>query len=169
MSEDEVFQTDLYDWYLSNGEPDRLLKVESPYIITYLQRKASDDIEHADLLWRYYTQAERYQDAAVVQLALGKSAFRLGLDRRIEYLSRAKANASTIRPGIARPARTEVLREVSDLLDVANIQDDLLQRLKGDSRIAADRKPSVTQALDGKILSLSEVSTSYPTSIFNRS
>ena len=45
--------------------------------------------------------------------------------------------------------RLQLLREVSDLLDVANIQSDLLQRLKGDERIPADRRPAVISDLDG--------------------
>lgn len=157
MSEDEVFQTDLYDWYLQENRPDKLLEVESPYVITYLERRSSEDISHADMLWQYYLQNERFQDAAMVQLALGKSEFTLSLDQRIKYLGNAKTNASTTRPGIKRSIRNDVLREVSDLLDVANIQSDLLQRLKGDSRITADRRPTVIKELDGTILPLSVV------------
>ena len=160
-SEDEVFQTDLYDWYLAQGRTDRLLEIQSPYIITYLQRKSSDNVEHADLLWKYYTQAERYHEAASVQLALAKSAFDLTLDRRIEYLSRAKANASTHVLSGSRQTRQLLLREISDLLDLANIQDDLLQRLKADERITSERKPEVVKALNGQILSLTELYNSY--------
>ncbi|KAL8711927.1 MAG: hypothetical protein Q9225_007024 [Loekoesia sp. 1 TL-2023] len=160
-SDDEVFQTDLYDWYLQNNRAEQLLEVESPYVVTYLERRSSDDIAHADLLWRYYVQNERYQDAAAVQLALAKSKFMLSLNRRIEYLGNARTNASTTRPGIVRSTRTEVLREISDLLDVANIQSDLLQRLKGDSRITADRRPKVIEELDGTILPLSVLFNTY--------
>lgn len=159
-SEDEVFQTDLYDWYLAEGRAERLLEIKSRYVVTYLQRKSSDDIAHADLLWKYYCQADRYSDAAAVQLALAKSPFELPLDRRIEYLSRAKANANTYTAGVSRPTRQVLLREVSDLLDVANIQDDLLQRLKADERIAPERRPEVLNDLDGLILNLTEVSKS---------
>ena len=160
-SDDEVFQTDLYDWYLAQGRTDRLLEIQSPYIITYLQRKSSDDIAHADLLWRYYTQSERYHDAAGVQLALGKSAFALSLDRRIEYLSRAKANASTHVLGGSRQTRQALLREISDLLDLANIQDDILQRLKAHPRITSQRKPEVIGELNGQILNLTELYNKY--------
>ena len=157
-SDDEVFQTNLYDWYLAQGQSERLLSINSPYIITYLQRKSADDIAHADLLWRYYNQANLNHEAAAVQLALAKSAFTLSLDRRIEYLSRAKANASAQKSGVGRQTRQALLRESTDLLDVANIQDDILQRLKGDARIVADRRPTVIQELDGPILGLTEVS-----------
>ncbi|KAI4245957.1 MAG: hypothetical protein L6R40_002173 [Gallowayella cf. fulva] len=160
-SDDEVFQTDLYDWYLQENRSDRLLEVESPFVITYLERRSSDDIAHADLLWKYYLQKERYQDAAMVQLALAKSQFMLSLDQRIDYLGNAKTNASTARPGIARSARMEVLREVSDLLDVANIQSDLLLRLKGETRIAADRRPQVIEELNGPILPLTVLFNTY--------
>ncbi|KAL9136360.1 MAG: hypothetical protein Q9175_002436 [Cornicularia normoerica] len=151
-SNDEAFQTDLYDWYLSQERTDRLLDIQSPYIVIYLERKASGNITHADLLWKYHSQRGQNHEAAVVQLMLARSDFKLSLDRRIEYLGRAKANASTTSPGIARHARYQLLRDVSDLLDVANIQSDLLQRLKGDERIPADRRPAVINDLDGALV-----------------
>lgn len=159
-SHDESFQTDLYDWYLSQDRIDRLLEIQSPYIVTYLQRRSSDDIKHADLLWRYHSQRGYNHEAAVVQLALAQSAFELPLDRRIEYLGRAKANASTASPGIARHTRYQLLREVSDLLDVANIQSDLLQRLSVDERISDERRPHVEKDLNGALLPFDVVGTS---------
>ena len=151
-SEDEAFQTDLYDWYLSQGRTDRLLEIHSPYIVTYLQRKSVEDVANADLLWRYHTQNGHNHEAARVQLDLAQSNFPLSLDQRIEYLGRAKANASTSTPGVARQTRYQLLREVSDLLDVANIQSDLLQRLKLDPRISAQRLPEVLKELNGSML-----------------
>lgn len=161
-SDDEAFQTDLYDWYLSQGRTDRILEIQSPYIVTYLQRRSSDDIAHADLLWKYHSQAGHNHEAADVQLALAKSQFSLTLDRRIEYLGRAKANASTPSPGIARHTRYQLLREVSDLLDLANIQSDLLQRLRLDERVSADRRPAIIEALNGPILPMNNVRTIIP-------
>lgn len=157
-SDDEAFQTDLYDWYLTQGKTDRILEIQSPYIVTYLQRRSSDDIAHADLLWRYHSQAGRTHQAAEVQLALAKSQFALTLDARIEYLGRAKANASTPSPGVSRSTRYELLREISDLLDVANIQSDLLQRLINDQRISVERRPAITEELNGQLLPMNYVS-----------
>ena len=165
-SEDEVFQIDLYDWYLNQGQADRLLEIQSPFIITYLERKASEDITHADLLWKYYSHWSRPHEAATVQIDLAKSSFSLSLDTRIAYLSRAKANASTYAPGFGRQTRQVLLREVSDLLDVANIQDDLLQKLKVDARIAPERKEEVLKQVDGQILGLTEVVSCFDRSIF---
>ena len=156
-SEDQVFQTDLYDWYLQEGRTDRLMSIESPFLVTYLKRKSLENVSHADLLWKYYSQAERHYDAAEVQLDLANSDFQLSLDQRIEYLSRAKANASTQKLGVGRQTRNSLLRKISDLLEVANLQGDLLQRLKGDDRIAPDAKHVVIQELDGPIQALTLV------------
>lgn len=162
-SKDEVFLTNLYDWYLEMGWSDRLLQIQSPFVITYLERKSIDDIAHADLLWRYYAQSERFFEAAKVQLQLAQSSFVLPLNRRIEYLGRARANASIFTPDVGRQSRQRLLQEISELIDVANIQDDLLQRLKDDDRIAADRKAAVFQEVDNQVMDLSEVCEPPPT------
>lgn len=161
-SDDEVFQTNLYDWYLSQGWSDRLLDISSPYVVTYLERKSTEDITHADLLWRYHANYHDYLQAAAVQLQLAKSGFDLSLEARIEYLSRAKTNASTRLNGMAelggsRQSRQELLREITDLLDIANIQEDLVERMKSDPRLTPERAPVLLKPLTGQILSLSEV------------
>ncbi|KAK5149498.1 hypothetical protein LTR04_007040 [Oleoguttula sp. CCFEE 6159] len=166
-SDDEVFQTSLYDWYLSQGWKDRLLEISSPYVVAYLQRKSIDDVDHADLLWRYYAHYNSFFEAAEVQLMLAKSAFDLTLEQRIEYLSRAKTNASTRTMGMrevrsSRQSRQELLREVSELLDVANLQEDILQRLKQDTRFPdAERKAMALKQLNGPVLSLEELFNGY--------
>ncbi|KAI9775046.1 MAG: hypothetical protein M1839_001598 [Geoglossum umbratile] len=165
-SEDEVFQNSLYDWYIDKGWNDRLLEVESPYIIGYLKRKFTESPAFADLLWNYYAQREQYHEAAKVQLELAKigihnDKFRIPLEKRIEYLSRAKANASTFTPGIGRQSRQTLLHEISELLEVANIQDDLLQRLKCDPRLTPEKKREVLTELDGPIIGLTELFNEY--------
>lgn len=157
-SEDEVFLTSLYDWYLEQGWSDRLLEAKSPFVITYLERKSTDDIAYADLFWRYYTQANRFFEAAQVQLKLAQSAFSLSLGRRIEYLGQARANASAFTPDFGRQSRQRLLQEVSSLMDVANIQDDLLLRLKEDPRIAPDQRAEVLKEVDNAIMDLTVVS-----------
>lgn len=162
-SDDEVFQTYLYDWYLSQGWSDRLLEISSPYVVNYLQRKSKDDVAHADLLWQYYLHYGAFFEAAQVQLQLATSGFDLSLSTRMEYLSRAKANAaSRIHSGVrdfGRPAqsRQELLREISDMLDLVTIQSELLARLEKDPRLSAERKPIIRKELGGRILSLDEV------------
>ena len=162
-SKDEVFLTSLYDWYLEQGWSDRLLQNQSPFVATYLERKSSDEINHADLLWRYYALSQRYFEAAKVQFQLAQSAFTLSLSQRIQYLGQARANASISTPDVGRQPRQRLLQEISNLIDIANIQDDVLQRLKDDERIPPERKPEVLKEVDGPIMDLSTVSDLFST------
>lgn len=161
-STDEVFLTSLYDWYLEQGWNDRLLQTQSPFVVTYLQRKSNDDLGHADLLWRFYAQSQRFFETAQVQFHLANSAFVLPLSRRIEYLGQARANASIFTPDVGRQSRQRLLQEISNLIDVANIQDDLLQRLKDDDRILPERKPEILREVDGPVMDISTVSAKFP-------
>ncbi|RAH71700.1 putative non-repetitive nucleoporin [Aspergillus aculeatinus CBS 121060] len=154
-SRDEVFLTTLYDWYLEQGWSERLLQSDSPFVVAYLERKADDDIEHADLLWRYFAQSERFFEAAKVQLQLAQSSFNIPLSRRIEYLGWARANASIFTPDVSRQARQRLVQETSNLIDVADIQDEILQRLKDDPRVAPEAKPQVLNEVDGAIRDIS--------------
>jgi nuclear pore complex protein Nup155 len=168
-SEDEVFQNYLYDWYMSKGWAERLLDIHSPFVVEYLGRSAEKDLAHADLLWRYYAHYNDYLSAAETQYHLAKSSLPLTLEKRIEYLSRAKANASTRMTGFAdaggmrnRQSRQELLRNISDHLDIANIQDDVLQKIKGDERLSGDRRVAVIAHLNGQIHPIDEVSFEAP-------
>lgn len=161
-SEDEVFQNDLFDWYLEQGWSDRLLEITSHYVISYLKRKSVEEARHADLMCRYYAHHHRFFDAAEVQLQLAKSGFDLSLEHRIRYLSQAKTNASTRLTGLgdvpmSRQSRQELLREATDLLDLANIQSDILDRMKGERRLSPERKPEIIRSLNGQILPLDDL------------
>ncbi|KAG9974279.1 nucleoporin-domain-containing protein, partial [Aureobasidium melanogenum] len=162
-SEDEVFQNNLYDWYMGQGWNDRLLEISSPYVISYLRRRMDKNPDHADLLWRYYAHHNNFLEAASVQLLLAKSGFELNLEQRIGYLSRARTNASirTVSLLDAAQGRQQLLREITDLLEVGNIQDDILQRMKSDTRLTEQRRPQVLKALDGQILEVAELFNQY--------
>ncbi|KAF2098698.1 nuclear pore complex protein [Rhizodiscina lignyota] len=174
-SSDELFQMNLYDWYLAQGWPDRLLEIKSPFVVSYLQHKSLEDVLHADLLWKYYTHYARYFEAATVQLQLAKSGFNLGLNARIEYLARAKANAGTktgadsfrglnglsSSMGRSRQGRQEIIREINDLLELANLQEDLLSRLLRDRRLTKDKRPEIMKDLNGPIKTLDELYHQY--------
>ena len=157
-SSDEVFQTDLYDWYLDQGQAERLLTIQSPYVITYLRRRFLEDITIADLLWRCHSQAGRTYDAAEVLLELARSDFDLSLDQRVEYLSRAKANALTTTIGVKRANRRMLNHDINDLLDVASIQGDLLQKFGDDPRCNDENRRNIFGRLNNKILPIQEVS-----------
>lgn len=163
-SDDEVFHFDLYEWYIQQGWTDRILAIDSPHVVTFLQRLAGTGAEHADLLCRFYTNRSRFFDAAEVQAQLALSDFALGIKDRIRLLSLAKANASVATVGVSRQEQQMLNHVVSETLEVANIQDDLLGRMRMDERIDSDKMIEIEQALDGKILELSEVSCPRATS-----
>jgi nuclear pore complex protein Nup155 len=160
LSEDEVFQNCLFDWYLQNGSSQRLLDLTNPFVIAYLQRRAVNEREQADLLWKYYAHHNEYFEAAKVQLQLAKSGFTIELPTRVEYLSRAKANASTRLPTFGRlnGSKQEVIRDISDQLDCASVQLDVLRRLETDDRLQEPTRTTVLQRLNGQVLSLDNVS-----------
>lgn len=165
-SDDEVFQNYLYDWYMQKGWSERLLEINSPFVVEYLRASSEKDVNHADLLWRYYSHYNDYLSAAETQYQLAKSSLDLRLEKRIEYLSFAKANASTRMTGFSetgvrnRQSRQELLRNIADHLDIANIQDDILGKLRSDERLAKDpaRREQVLAILNGQIQPLDEVS-----------
>lgn len=157
-SDDEVFQFDLYDWYLTQGWSEKLLSIDSPFVITFLTRESRSNIDRADLLWKYYVHQGEFFNAATIQYELAQSQFRIPLSRRIEYLSRAKANANAQTGGIGRQTRQVLLHQITELLDVASIQDELLHAMRGDSRIAEDRRATEVTVLDDQILPIDLVS-----------
>ncbi|WPG99192.1 Non-repetitive/WGA-negative nucleoporin C-terminal-domain-containing protein [Acrodontium crateriforme] len=162
-SDDAVFLTCLYDWYISIGQADRLLEIDTPFVVEYLQRMSESERTHADLLWRYFAHHNNYLQAAAVQLNLARNDNTLSLVDRIGYLSRARTNASTRQSALtdSRQSKQQLLREISDLLEVANIQDDILQRMKSDPRLTEERRPVVLQNLDGPILDVGELFNQY--------
>ena len=163
-SKDEVFFANLYDWYLSKHWYDRLLATDSGFIVKYLEQKARESVDNADLLWQYFGQKSQYHEAAKVQLDLAQSNFNLPLDRRLEYLSRARANASaftTANSTVNRKTKQKLLTEINSLVEVANIQDELLSRLRGDSRLTEQNREQVLNDLDGPVKTISDLYNGY--------
>lgn len=160
-SEDEVFQTDLYDWYLDQGQENRLLVIQSPYVVKYLERRFEDSLVIANLLWKHHGMAGNSLKAAQVQVQLARSAYPLTLNERIEFLGRARANASAASFGTGRQARQSLLLEISELLDIAGIQSDILERLQEDERLQGDRKTAIVEKLNSDIQSLNVLYNEY--------
>ncbi|TLD36418.1 non-repetitive nucleoporin [Venturia nashicola] len=164
-SDDEVFQTSLYEWYIRQGWTERLLEVKSDHVVKFLQKK--NDLVHQELLWKYYARNLQFLNAATTQVKIAQSASpEIKLSKRIEYLSRAKANASTRTNGLSDFGRSvvprgETLRIINDLIDVANVQQDVLFRLMDDDRISAEKKAEVATELDNQIKSLDYLYNQY--------
>lgn len=157
-SDDEVFHFGLYQWYIDQGWTDRILAVDSPHVVTFLQSLAQTGAEHAGLLCRFYTHQGQYFKAAMVQYELAQSDFKIGIKERINLLSLAKTNANVASPGVARQQQQGLNHNISGLLEVAHIQDDILERLRVDSRIDPQRLVEIEEVLDNRIQDLTEVS-----------
>ncbi|CAN8101920.1 unnamed protein product [Discula destructiva] len=161
-ADDEVFHYDLYDWYIARGLTDRLLSVESPHVITYLTKLAQVDLEHAHLLCSFYTTRSRFYEAAEVQAALAKNRdFDISLQDRVSLLGHAKANSSVSTMGVSQQHQQILSHNVTVLLEVGHIQDDLLGRLLADTRIPVERKVAAEERLNGPILELTELWNGY--------
>ncbi|KAK4640775.1 hypothetical protein QC761_606590 [Podospora bellae-mahoneyi] len=160
-SDDQVFHIDLYEWYISKGWIDRLLAIDSPHVEAYLQQLSEQNYTHADLLCRWYTHRNFFFQAAQVQANIAKSDMAIPIKHRIKLLGLAKANASVNTAGVSRQQQQMLNHEVSEMLEMAHIQDDLLQRLLADGRIDNSRKAEVNDHLNGPILSVNELYNDY--------
>jgi nuclear pore complex protein Nup155 len=161
-SKDEVFQNSLYDWYMSKSDFDRLLSVDNDFVVSYLQRKAGENFNHAELLITYYVKRERFFEAAteMYQLSANQKSS-LPLEDRIRYLSQARGYASTYTPSHARQQAQTLLHSITTMLEVANLQLEVLQRLTADTRLLNGKREYVQKSLGGHVIDISEVSASY--------
>ncbi|KAL1590668.1 hypothetical protein WHR41_00751 [Cladosporium halotolerans] len=163
-SEDIVFQTCLYDWYLSTGQEDRLLEIMSPFVPKFLRQRANDwNREAADLLWRYFVHNNDYLEAADTQLHLARGQFPITLEERMAYLSRARTNASTRQSALveSRHSKQQLLSDIDTQLELASIQDDILQRMKFEPRLTDERRAEVVSTLNSNILTIDQLYNNY--------
>lgn len=158
---DKLFHYNFYRWFISNGVGERLLDIDTPYILGFLQDWSVKDLNIAKLLWVYYSRREKYFEAASVMRDLALSKFKLSLTSRIEYLSRANGFCRCI-PAQSLHRNVIVLSsEINDLLAVSNLQDELLMTITNDPRIKDAALDTAQKALGYKILTVSELYNDY--------
>ncbi len=161
-SNDELFHYSFYDWFVEQGVSDRLLEIESPFILSYLEDRSKSSISIADLLWVYHSKHENYFYAAQVLYSLSTSDFELTLSQRIEYLSRANGFCNCVCPPALRQQMSQLALMIQELVDVASIQDEILQNLTKDERFEDEEKrQEAVDALNGKILNVSVLFNNY--------
>ncbi|KAI5960396.1 NUP170 [Candida pseudojiufengensis] len=161
VTKDKEFQYSFYDWFVDQGISDRLLELNTPYILPYLEEKSENNIAMSNILWLYYAKRENYFDAAKILYALSISQFNLDLSERIEYLSRANGFCNCVCPPNFRQKMIQLSATIQELFDVANIQLNLISRIERDSRINSDNKKNAVEALNYKILSISDLFNTY--------
>ncbi|EGV64945.1 hypothetical protein PSN45_005302 [Yamadazyma tenuis] len=157
ISKDKRFHYEFYEWFIKQGVGERLLDIDSPFILPFLEEKAVNDVKLSELLWSYHAKRENYYNAASILYSLAISEFKLDLVQRIEYLSRANGFCNCTCPPNLRQKMIQLSALVQDLFDVSNIQLDVLSAIKSDNRINQANKQTTIDSLNFKILNLTDL------------
>lgn len=160
-STDKNFHCEFYQWFINQGCSDRLLTVDTPFILPFLQEVCQDNLALTELLWLYYAKREQYFPAAKILYSLAISQFNLTLKERIEYLSRANGFCNCTCPPVLRQEMIQLSTVIRDLFEVANVQLDLLNTILQDKRVNKENREIATQALNFKVQSATELFNSY--------
>ncbi|KAF8309759.1 nucleoporin-domain-containing protein [Clavulina sp. PMI_390] len=133
-SADPIFHSYLYDWFVAKGRTDLLLDIRTPFIEEYLRREPRS-WEKCELLWQFYVNHGHFLNAAeaLADLAEGRD-FGMTLEKRIEYLSLALGNAKSHQASeydSGHQAPVELLTDLDEKLEVANVQLDIYEQMKG--------------------------------------
>ncbi|ANB11304.1 Nup170p [Sugiyamaella lignohabitans] len=160
-AQDEVFHFCFYDWFVYRGVESRLLAVNTPYILPYLVANAKTNLTIADLLWVYYQKRGDNYAAAQVLFSLAKSDFDIALGSRLEFLSRARGYCNADGPPGLRSAMTQLGSSIQEHLDIASIQDDILQAVREDIRFIPEKRDEAVAVLNGQLLNVSQLYNDY--------
>ena len=114
-------------------------------------------MEIADLLWVYCKKHGDFLTAAQVLFNLAKGDFELSLSQRLEFLSRARGYCNCDCPPNLRQQMISLGNSIQEYLDIASIQDDILNAVKRDNRFTDGKKLEAIKTLDGKILPISDL------------
>ena len=122
-SSDKMFHFSLYTWYIEKQWIEQLLEIKSPYLEEFLWTGRTD-LHLADYLSRFYIRNNRFSDAA--QLLCDVAHYPgLTLDQRLMYLTSSLTNAKSA----SGPSTQDLLSQLTDELDVARVQADILAEL----------------------------------------
>lgn len=156
-SSDELFHVILYSWLLSVGLTDKLIEIKSPYLEGYLQHTAAlkQDASVLDLLWRFYEKNKNYGSAARIldQLAHQQGAA-LGLEERLEYMSRAVMCAKSCNMATAASRVGELLHELEEKMEVARLQMVVLDALR---QLGTSEAAAAVSMLNAELMDISKL------------
>ncbi|KAK4050871.1 hypothetical protein OIV83_003293 [Microbotryomycetes sp. JL201] len=157
---DELFHSQLYDWYLSRGMTDQLLEARTPYIESYLSREPTT-LEKSDLLWQYFVRMSRYGNAAVVLAHLAETlAFPLSVFKRVEYLSLAVGNAKSQLPSSHAGDSVQFLIDLEEKLEVAQVQVEIYRAIQ-DSDMDQDERSRWLDRVEDRLYTITELYTEF--------
>ncbi|ESX00042.1 hypothetical protein KL918_005251 [Ogataea parapolymorpha] len=156
-SQDRLFHYEFYKWLVKIGVGERLLDLETSFVLDFLKDYSPKDMEMAKLLWIYYSRRENYFQAAKVLFDLSISKFDIDLANRIQFLSRANGFCNCVCPPDLRQEMTFLSVTIGDLLAVANLQDELLLTILDDERVSDLAKQVAVRKLNGRVLPISDL------------
>ncbi|KAL0220311.1 hypothetical protein RCL1_000165 [Eukaryota sp. TZLM3-RCL] len=126
-STDKDLHFAFYDWFVLRHTQDVLLAFPpSNYLEEYL-RNLYQRNENVNLLCTFYIKHRQHGSAAQVLYHLASSTPSLSLFSRIDYLSRALTNAKAA--SLEELSNPNLLEDISDSLEIAEIQKRILERL----------------------------------------
>lgn len=153
-SNDMLFHSALYSWFFTTNRSEQLLNIQTPYLESYLQRRAGqagDKIPALDMLWKHYEKKNNFTAAARILAQLSqRHGMDLPLDRRLEYLSRSIMCAKAAPSGGSAASSGEFLHELEEKMEVARLQQQVqkaLLRLK-ESNVATSLQVDIRDALE---------------------
>lgn len=158
---DKMFHFEFYKWFVANGVGEKLLYVETPYILEFLKLKAANDLEMSKLLWLYYSKKGDYYEAANHLYALSMSSFNISLEDRIQFLSIANSFIQVIESQFLKKDVMNLASRISDLISVSGLQDELLSTILQDSRVNDVAKKIAKEELGGEILVINDLYNDY--------
>ncbi|SCU95216.1 LAME_0F11232g1_1 [Lachancea meyersii CBS 8951] len=158
---DKLFHYQLYDWLVSQKCQEKLLQLDTDFILMYLKEHSKGSLEISNLLWVYQSKRSHFFPAAQILYSLAISDFEISLGQRIEYLSRANGFCNGMCAPNERQQMIQLAGMIQEIFDVASVQDDILALVRNDVRIIAATKEELIQHLDGKVLPVSDLFNDY--------
>lgn len=159
--DDKLFHYHMYDWLVAENNEDKLLELDTKYILPYLNEKSQDSLKITNLLWVYHSRKSNFGKAAEILYNLAISNFEIKLSDRIECLSRANGFCNSDCPPSQRQAMVELTSTIQELFDITGVQDDTLNLVSTDTRIDDTTREELVKNLNGKILPVSELFNDY--------
>lgn len=158
---DKAFHFEFYKWFIANGIDEKLLYIDTPYILEFLKQNSSKDLEMSKLLWIYYSRKGDYYEAANHLYGLALSKFDIKLIDRIQFLSIANSFIKGIESQFIKQDILNLASRISDLISVSNLQDELLATIKQDPRINETAEMIANRELGNEILPINILYNDY--------
>jgi len=161
-SDDPVFHSYLYDWFINNGRTEELLQIRTPFIEGHLLREPRT-AEKSELLWELYVGHGEFLRAAQALASLAEANFPMTLDKRIEYLSLAIGNAKSHQASDydhQDQGLVEFLNDLEEKLEVANLQMELLDVMQN-IRALDDAGKRDLERLASRLMNVTELYGGY--------